>query len=213
MIFGGGGSPGGGGGTVTPVQPQQPQVDKIALQRQITQLETLVKTDPQNYQAWKQMGDALFDIGERQRSVEAYTKALEIDDSDPNVWTDMGVMYRQLKKPDKALEAFDEAMKRGPSHTISRLNRGVVLVYDLNRIDEGIAAWEEFLEIQPSGPQADDVRARIAQVRQQQGGIPAVPAVSPDAELPPDHPPVEGAVPAPAGGEGGDPSSYFPKPE
>jgi len=210
LIFGGGPS-GGGSPVATSVAPQQPQVDKIKLQREISQLEELIKTDPKNYQAWKQMADKLFDIGEPADSIKAYSTALDLDDSDPNVWTDMGVMYRQVGDFTKALEAFDTAIERGPNHTISRLNRGVVLVYDLQRVDEGIAAWESFLKLQPTGPQADDVRNRIAAVRQQPA--PALPAGA-SGELPPDHPPLEGGAagqPAPESGSG-DPAGYFPKP-
>ena len=114
-----------------PQQAQQPQVDMVKLQRDIAQLEQIAKSDPGNYQAWKKLGDNYFDIGEQRKSVEAYRKALDIDDSDPNVITDMGVMYRQLGEFSKALENFQAAAAKAPSHSISRLNIGVVYVNDL----------------------------------------------------------------------------------
>jgi len=203
LFSGGGGSQ--GPAVPTPVTPQ-PQVDRIRIQREITQLETMLKEDPGNYQAWKKLGDGYFDIEEPGKSIEAYRKALALDDSDPNVWTDMGVMYRRTGDSAKALESFDRAIEKGPNHTISRLNKGVVYVYDLQEFDKGIAAWEDFLRLQPSGPQADQVRqqieqARVAKAAREGGG-----------SLPPDHPPIEGA--GQPGGEAapGDPSSYFPKP-
>ena len=188
----------------TPVAPTQPQVDTIKLQQEVTQLEGLVKNDPENYQAWKKMGDNLFDIGEFQRSVDAYRKALAIDDSDPNVWTDMGVMYRKLGNPEKALESFDEAIKKGPNHAVSRLNKGVVYVYDLNDVEKGVAAWEDFLRVQPSGPQADNIRGELEKLGRMRDARES-------GDLPPDHPTVP---PESGGGSGeGDPSGYFPKPE
>ena len=215
MIFGGG-PKGGSAPVATPTAPQQPQVDRIKLQRQIAQLEELVKTDPGNYQAWKQMGNNLFDIGEHAKSIEAYSKALAIDGSDPNVWTDMGIMHRQLSQFDKALEAFEKAAELGPNHPMSRLNRGIVLYFDLNRTDEAIAAWEDVLRIQPSGPQADNARQLIAQAGQAVAPAPTAPPIPPDfnGELPPDHPPTDGSGAAqPQGGAGGDPAGYGPKPE
>ena len=186
----------------TPVTPTQ--VDTIRLQQEVTQLEGLVKNDPENYQAWKKMGDNLFDIGEFQRSVDAYNTALALDGSDPNVWTDMGVMYRRLGTPEKALESFDEAIKRDPNHTVSRLNKGVVYIYDLNDIDKGVAAWEDFLRVQPSGPQADNIRGELEKLGRMK-------ATRESGDLPPDHPTVP-SEPG-SGSGGGDPSGYFPKPE
>lgn len=207
MIFGGGPSGGGGSAPVaTPAPPQQPQVDRIKMQRQIAQLEELVKTDPGNYQAWKSMGNSLFDIGEHARAVEAYRKALAIDGSDPNVWTDMGIMYRQLSQYDKALEAFEKAAEIGPNHPMSRLNKGIVLYFDLKKTDEAIAAWEDVLRVQPAGPQADNARQLIAQAGQTAPPAQTAPPIPADfkGDLPADHPPTDG---------GGEPSGYFPKPE
>jgi tetratricopeptide (TPR) repeat protein len=169
--------------------PQQPQVDMVKLQRDIAQLEQIAKSDPGNYQAWKKLGDNYFDIGEQRKSIAAYRKALDIDDSDPNVLTDMGVMYRQLGEYSKALENFQAAAEKAPSHSVSRLNIGVVYVNDLKDYGKGIVAWEDFLRVEPTGARADSIRAQLEQIKQMvaaQGG---------------------GAPPP------GDPATYFPKPD
>jgi tetratricopeptide (TPR) repeat protein len=189
-----------------PVTQNQPQVDKIKLQQNINQLEGLLKNDPENYQAWKKLGDSYFDVEQPAKSIEAYRKALAIDDGDPNVWTDMGVMYRKVGNPAKAIESFDKAIERGPTHTVSRLNKGVVYLYDLNDIEKGVAAWEDFLKLQPTGPQADQVRADLQPFKarlglQESGG-----------ELPEGHPSLDSQEAAPGSG-GTDPAGYFPKPE
>jgi tetratricopeptide (TPR) repeat protein len=176
----------------------------VKLQRDIAQLEQIVKADPGNYQAWKKIGDNYFDIGEFKKSVDGYRKALDIDDGDPNVWTDMGVMYRRLGDFPMAIECFQEAIDRGPSHSVSRLNLGVVYVNDLKDYSKGIAAWEDFLRVEPAGARADSVREQLRQVKQMMA------AQSGEIDLPPDHPDVgesgEASVP-------GDPATYFPKPE
>ena len=173
-------------------QTQQPQVDMVKLQRDIAQLEQIAKSDPGNYQAWKKLGDNYFDIGEQRKSVAAYRKALDIDDSDPNVWTDMGVMYRRLGDFPKALESFQTGAEKGPNHSVSRLNIGVVYVNDLKDYAKGIAAWEDCRRVEPAGAGADSSRERLGQIRRmraaQSGG--------------------GGAPPA-----GGDPATDFPKPD
>ena len=72
---------------------------------------------------------------------------------------------------------------------------------------KGIAAWEDFLRVEPTGQRADQIRGQLEQIRASMGG-PAGP-IPTDTELPPDHPPLEGqgGAPAPANPEG-----YFPKP-
>ena len=67
----------------------------------------------------------------------------------PNVLTDLGVMYRRNGQPEKALEAFNRAMTVDPSHEQSRFNKGIVLRYDMNDREAAIEAWEKLLEINP----------------------------------------------------------------
>jgi len=120
----------------------------------------------------------------------------------------MGVMYRRVGDFTKAIESFDKAIEKSPSHTISRMNKGVVYVFDLRDYDKGIAAWEDFLKVQATGPQADQIRAQLEQAKVMRA------AAQGEGGLPPDHPAI-GDSPQPAGGEAPppDPSSYFPKPD
>ena len=149
---------------------QQPGPDRIKLTREIAQAEEIVRKDPNNYQAWVQIGNDYFDLGEAQKSVDAYTKALAIKGDDPNVLTDMGVMYRQLKDFQKALAAFRKAAAAGPTHPQSRMNIGVVLMHDLNDPKGAIAAWEDYLRVAPNDPNADSIRRSIEELRGQAAG-------------------------------------------
>ena len=62
----------------------------------------------------------------------------------------MGVMYRRSGKPRQAIEAFDKAIEVDPSHEISRLNKGIVLMHDLDDIQGAIKVWEELVKVNPS---------------------------------------------------------------
>ena len=139
--------------------------DRIKLSRDIAQLEDIVKKDPKNYQALVQIGNDYFDLGEAQKSVDAYSKALAIKGDDPNVLTDMGVMYRQLKDFPKALAAFRKAAAASPTHPQSRMNIGVVLMHDLNDPKGAIAAWEDYLRVAPNDPNAENIRRSIEELR------------------------------------------------
>ena len=164
------GGPGGSGAPAPITGGQQQGPDRIKLSRDIAQLEDIVKKDPKNYQALVQIGNDYFDLGEAQKSVDAYSKALAIKDGDPNVLTDMGVMYRQLKDFPKALAAFRKAAAASPTHPQSRMNIGVVLMHDLNDPKGAIAAWEDYLRVAPNDPNAENIRRSIEELRGQAGG-------------------------------------------
>lgn len=153
-----------------PVTPQQQGPDRLKIAQDIRQLEDILGKDPSNYQGWVQLGNDYFDIGESQKSIDAYRKALALNDKDPNVWTDMGVMYRALKNPQMAIECFRKAMVLGPTHGASRLNLGVVYLHDLNNYPAAITAWEEFLRVEPSGPRAQQVSEQLEQLRKMAAG-------------------------------------------
>jgi cytochrome c-type biogenesis protein CcmH/NrfG len=149
---------------------QQQGPDRIKLSREIAQAEEIVRKDPQNYQAWVQIGNDYFDLGEAQKSIDAYQRALAIKGDDPNVLTDMGVMYRQLKDFPKAVAAFRKAAAVAPNHTQSRMNLGVVLMHDLNDKPGAIAAWEDYLRLAGNDPNAENIRRALAELKSQAGG-------------------------------------------
>lgn len=115
----------------------------------IESLKAQLQKNPDNGNAWIQLGNAYFDSDRYQLSIEAYTKALKIYPNNANVITDMGVMYRRSGQPEKAIEAFDRAIAADPKHETSRMNKGIVLLYDMNDTKRAVAAWEGLLEINP----------------------------------------------------------------
>lgn len=116
----------------------------------IAELEQLVAREPDNYEAWVRLGNNYFDTNQSAKAIVAYDKALAINSASPDVWTDLGIMYRRTGQFDRALESFDEAARRDPAHLMSRFNKGIVLLNDLQNTDGAIAAWQEVLTIDPN---------------------------------------------------------------
>ncbi len=135
------------------------------IQAEITTLQSVLARDPKNVQAWIQLGNAYFDTGQPQKSVEAYGRALELKPDDPDVLTDQGVMYRALGQFDKALSNFEKANKVNPNHVQSLFNMGVVYSQDLKRNDKAIAAWNKVVQIAPASPQAAQAKQLIAELQ------------------------------------------------
>lgn len=108
-----------------------------------------VRQNPQDKDAWIQLGHQYFDLEQFDDAIDAYAKALAIDPENAHVWTDLGVMYRRSDKPEKAVEAFDRAIQIDPKQEISRFNKGIVLFHDLRDEKGALAAWESLLAINP----------------------------------------------------------------
>jgi len=109
---------------------------------------SILEKDPRDLQPLITLGDAYFDTDRYQQAIDAYSKALVIDSKNPDVRTDMGIMYRKLGQFDKALEAFRQTAQDQPLHVNSRFNLGVVLKYDKEDFKGAIQAWEEFLKLE-----------------------------------------------------------------
>lgn len=121
----------------------------------ILALEKEVTANPDNVDAWSQLGHVYFDTDNYPKAIKAYEKSLQLRPDDANILTDLGVMYRRNGQPDEALKAFDRAIKIDPGHEQSRFNKGVVLRYDLNDREGAIKAWEELLKINPAATLSD----------------------------------------------------------
>ncbi|HHK60553.1 MAG TPA: tetratricopeptide repeat protein [Desulfobacterales bacterium] len=136
----------------------------------ILALEREVAANPNNADAWAQLGNIWFDTGKYGKAIEAYEKSLAIKPDNPDVWTDLGVMYRRSGKPDKAIECFDRAIAIDPKHDTPYFNKGIVQIFDLKDVEAGLASWEELVRINPGAmaPNGQPVSALIAEFRNKQ---------------------------------------------
>jgi len=144
------GSKGIQGASQGPQEAFQGQGFSATQAQRIPELEKAVSVNPNNAQAWTQLGNLYFDANSHQKAIMAYKKSLELDPNNANVWTDMGVMYRRSGQPAEAIKAFNKAIEVEPLHNISRFNKGIVLMHDLNDQEGAIKAWEELVTLNPS---------------------------------------------------------------
>jgi tetratricopeptide (TPR) repeat protein len=130
-----------------------------------------VEKNHANGEAWSSLGNLYYDTNQFKKAIDAYSHALDLLPPNADILTDLGVMYRLDKQPDKALESFDKAIQANPRHEPSRLNKGVVLLYDLGRIPDALQAWQELLAINPNATTANgqSVRDLMAEVTKETG--------------------------------------------
>ena len=141
--------------------PAQAQLDNQAKEA-ISNLEAEVTAHPESVEAWTRLGHLYYDTDQVKNAIKAYAKSLELQPGNADVWTDLGVMYRRDKQPQKAIEAFEKAYSMQSDHAPSRLNKGIVLLYDLDKPEEAIAIWEELLAINPQAKMNNDLTLQDA---------------------------------------------------
>ncbi len=135
-------------------------------EQEIAKLKSIIKDDPDNVEALIDLGNAYFDRQSYEKAIEYYDRALKLKPNDVDVIVDKGVAYFELEQYDKALEQFRQATGEKPDHAKAWYNMGVVFKRQGDNINLEFA-WSRYLELEPTGDRADEVRQELAQIQQQ----------------------------------------------
>lgn len=142
----------------------QAQMEALA---QIPNTKAIVAREPGNLEAWVTLGNQYFDSKQPLLAVDAYAKAIALDPKNPklpDILTDQGVMYRDLKAFDKALADFKQANKLNPRHLQSLLNMGIIQGADLHDKEAARKAFNRIIELDPASPQAAQAKQILTQL-------------------------------------------------
>jgi len=150
-----------------PVPQQQAPGTDYSLK--ISELKRRLQNNPNDVALLVQLGNTYFDSNMYPESIEAYEKSLALKPGNPNVLTDLGVMYRRNGQSGEAIKRLRMAADADSTHFQSRMNLGVVLFYDFNDGIGAREALESVLAIYPQGPNADNARQLLAAIEAQGG--------------------------------------------
>jgi cytochrome c-type biogenesis protein CcmH/NrfG len=142
-----------------------PARDSNEVTFEIQSLKEIVKKDPKNLPAWVELGNLYFDTDQPKEAIEAYSQYLAVKPDNPDVRTDMGIMYRKLGQFDRAIEEFRKAAQSDPKHINSQYNIGLVLLHDKQDMKGAIKAWEEYLKVDPNSERAQRIRTQIEKMK------------------------------------------------
>jgi len=120
------------------------------------------------------LGNQAFDEAERRRdpllftrAIAAYEQALKLRPGDPNVQTDLGIAYRNIGQPDRAIEHFQAAQASDPKHLQSQINLAVVYLEDKGEAQKAAEAAERCLSLNPSPEIASLAQSILTEARRQ----------------------------------------------
>jgi len=134
------------------------------LAAQAAELEGLLARTPNDPRLMVGLANLYFDAGRWTEARMWYERAMELGGGDPNVITDLAVVYRNLQQPERSLALLDQAIGIDPDHWQAVYNKVVVLHFDLHRHDEAAAALARLKEIKSSNPEVPDLSAIEAEV-------------------------------------------------
>jgi tetratricopeptide (TPR) repeat protein len=148
------------GQNVAPANLSQEQLNRI------NSLKEQIQNDP-TAPAWSQLGHLYFDTGQLEKAIEAYEKSISLNANQPNVLTDLGVMYRRNKNPKKAIEQFNKAIAISPDHEIALYNKGIVLMHDMKDSKGAADAWSQLLILNPDAktPSGEPLEKMVKQLK------------------------------------------------
>jgi pentatricopeptide repeat protein len=138
-------------------------------------LEQAVAAEPFSIVARFDLAVAYGRSGRLREAVELYERMVRSGDADIRVYHNLGLALRQTGRNADAAAAFGRATALAPDQAPGWLGLALSLEAD-GRGVEAVTALERYLVLEPSAPDADNVRARITRLRS------AVEPVSPPSD-------------------------------
>ncbi len=88
--------------------------DTATLEKKIEVFKKQIEINPNDYEAYKNMGNAYGNLKEYDKAIIAFQKAIEINPQNDKAYNNMGIAYGELKEYDKALTAYQKAIEINP---------------------------------------------------------------------------------------------------
>ena len=120
------------------------------VQQELAALRQAVQDNPKDARALGRLGDIYYDAGMFDKAKEFYGRSLEIDPSNPNISTDLGICFQRLGQPDEAIRQFRHSIAVSPTHWQSWLNLGIVSLFDKQDVKTAEEAFAKVKELNPS---------------------------------------------------------------
>lgn len=143
-----------------------------SLQQQIADTQGLLASSPDDPGLMVALGDQYFELARSTQKPAHWDEARAWYEKgaangrgdDPNVLTDLAVVYRNLGNPQLALERLDHAIEVDDDHWQAWYNKVIVLNFDLHEHDAAKQAFLQLEAVAETNPQVPDLSSIRAEV-------------------------------------------------
>lgn len=142
-------------GDAPPSAPSQPMGSMDQAMQMLDDL-------PQDFATLVQQGNQYMDQGHYAVAAELYRRALDVQHA-PDVRVDYGACLHAMGLPLRAIEEFRSVVDQHPDHGIATFNLGIVF-YDQQQPDSARFYFRRYLEVDPSGPAAEQAQSLLDQI-------------------------------------------------
>jgi tetratricopeptide (TPR) repeat protein len=134
------------------------------LREQVAEIEALLASNPDDAGLMAAMGNVFFDGSRWAEAREWYERSLQASPGDPNVMTDLAVVYRNLGESQRTVELLDQVIAIAPTHWQALYNKVVVYQFDLHEHDAAADALRALQELKEGNPSIPDLSGLESEV-------------------------------------------------
>ena len=127
------------------------------LRQHVAELEGLLAANPNEAGLMAAMGHIYFDASRWPDARDWYERALQVSSGDPNILTDLAVVYRNLGEFERSIELLDQALAADSGHWQAWYNKVVVYQFDLHQHDDAAEALKTLQELKKSDSAIPDL--------------------------------------------------------
>ena len=143
---------------------QSPAASRLPEAR-VQELLGLLSQSPDDARLMVQLGNLYYDAERWQEARMWYERARELEPSDPDLATDLAVVYRALGQPATSLELLDEVVESRPEHWQALYNKVVILHFDMHEHDRAEAVLSRLEALAETNQSIPDLSPLASEVR------------------------------------------------
>lgn len=136
-----------------------------------SELEKIVKSKSNDaFTALAEQANKAYEAKDFEIAVTFFNKALDIKPKEINTIVDLANTYYENNQPDETIAQLHRALEINSKHAIIYYNLGIVYWQKKSDGSTALSYFEKFLELQPTGELADQVKENITQIKRQTKG-------------------------------------------
>ena len=110
--------------------------------------EKILRIEPKHFDAIQLLGSIALETKKNEDALELLNKALLINQSNPHVFYNRGIVLGELGQDEAALESYDRAIAIKPDYAVAYANRGNLLLKCRN-YEDALASYDQAIAIFP----------------------------------------------------------------